>query len=126
MNVPIDLQPLVGKREIRYSLRTGFVGVAKSKARLLAGQIQVLFRMLRKRRALLLPSLSDERIKELVQQYLDRYKKGLEERNLSGENPFMNEEDFHQYVGGLDDIKADKIWEAIRSGNPFKGGYSQT
>jgi hypothetical protein len=109
--VPTDLQSLVGKREIRYSLKTGSVGIAKSKARLLAGQIQALFRILRKRRTLILQNLSDERIRGLVQKYLDQYKKGLEDRNLSGDPPFMNEEDFYEYVGGLDDIKADKIAE---------------
>jgi len=67
--------------------------------------------MLRKGRIQLLQNLSDDRIKEFVQKYLDQYKKGLEDRNLSVENPFMNEEDFHQYVGDLDYMKADKIAE---------------
>ena len=33
MNVPKDLQPYIGKKELRYSLRTGYLGVAKQKAR---------------------------------------------------------------------------------------------
>ncbi len=35
MNVPRDLQVLIGRKELRRSLRTGYLGVAKSKARLL-------------------------------------------------------------------------------------------
>ncbi len=43
MAVPPDLRPLIGKRELKYSLKTGYMGVAKSKARLLAGLCQNLF-----------------------------------------------------------------------------------
>jgi integrase len=47
MIVPYDLQPFVGKRELRYSLKTGYLGIAKSKARLLAGLFQHFFYWLR-------------------------------------------------------------------------------
>ncbi len=30
MMVPIDLRTIVGKKELRYSLKTGYLGVAKS------------------------------------------------------------------------------------------------
>jgi hypothetical protein len=33
---------------LRYSLSTGYTGIAKEKARFLAGQVQLLFRILRK------------------------------------------------------------------------------
>ena len=39
MNVPQDLHRLVGKKELRYSLKTGYLGVAKQKARYLTGQV---------------------------------------------------------------------------------------
>jgi hypothetical protein len=42
----------VGKREIRYSLKTGFLGVAKSRARFLAVSIQLLFQTLRNPRVM--------------------------------------------------------------------------
>lgn len=48
MVVPLDLQPIVGKKEIRYSLRTGFLGEAKYMARRMAGETLNLFRRLRK------------------------------------------------------------------------------
>ena len=48
MIVPKDLQKAVGKNELRYSLKTGYLGDAKYKARLLAGQVQRIFKYLRK------------------------------------------------------------------------------
>jgi hypothetical protein len=46
MVVPKDLQAFVGKTQLRYSLKTGYLGVAKYKARLLAGQVQRIFKRL--------------------------------------------------------------------------------
>jgi hypothetical protein len=80
LNVPADLQRFVGKREIRYSLRTGYLGVAKSKARFLAVSIQLLFRTLR-RGGSILTDLDDSKIRGLVNEYLEQHKKGLEERS---------------------------------------------
>jgi hypothetical protein len=48
MTVPKDLQKVVGKKELRYSLKTGYLNDAKYKARILAGQVQRLFQHLRK------------------------------------------------------------------------------
>jgi integrase len=47
MMVPLDLRATLGKKELRYALKTGYLGVAKSKARLLAGQMQLFFKYLR-------------------------------------------------------------------------------
>jgi integrase len=69
MIVPKDLQELVGKKELRYSLKTGYLGVAKYKARLLAGQVQFLFERFRKGGAVL-SILRDDQIKQLVHQYI--------------------------------------------------------
>jgi integrase len=81
VSVPKDLQRFVGKRELRYSLRTGYLGVAKSKARFLAVSIQLLFRTLRKGGSVL-TDLDDSKIRDLVNEYLEQYKKGVEERYL--------------------------------------------
>lgn len=40
VRIPVDLQPWFGKTELRYSLKTGYLGQAKSRARLLAGIYQ--------------------------------------------------------------------------------------
>jgi len=67
--VPKDLQPRLGKKELRYSLKTGYLGVAKQRARLLAGQVHLTFRLLR-RGGTILNKLSDDQIQELVHQYI--------------------------------------------------------
>jgi hypothetical protein len=69
MFVPRDLWAIVGRRELRYSLRTGYIGFAKHKARYLAVQVQMLFRSLRKG-GFTLESLADDRIREMVNQYI--------------------------------------------------------
>jgi Domain of unknown function (DUF6538) len=42
VNVPRDLQALIGKKELRYSLKTGYLNEARQKAGYLAGQVQYL------------------------------------------------------------------------------------
>jgi hypothetical protein len=50
MVVPKDLQQFVGKKELRYSLKTGYRKEARAKAFLLAGKVYMVFRDLRKGR----------------------------------------------------------------------------
>ena len=38
--VPMDLRPFIGKTELRYSLKTGYLSVAKNRERLMAGLFQ--------------------------------------------------------------------------------------
>lgn len=52
MCVPKDLKPIVGKTELRYSLRTGSLSVAKHRARNMACYVQSLFLKLRAMRGL--------------------------------------------------------------------------
>ena len=66
LTVPSDLRRFVGKAELRYSLNTGYAGIAKSKARLLAGQVQEFFRRLRE--IIKLGELTDEQIVDMVTQ----------------------------------------------------------
>ena len=108
INVPKDLQRVVGRRELRYSLKTGYVGVARVKAQIIAAQVHEVFNCLRKggRR---LAELTDEKIQELVQQYLTEYIEGLETRHLDDDSPIVTREDFHLYIGSLDSIKQDII-----------------
>ena len=108
--VPIDLQRYVGKKELRYSLRTGYLGVAKHKARIIAGQVQLIFKSLRKGNSSLM-KLSDNQIQEIVQKYLKSYIDGIEERMYSGELlPFeIDPQSFYQYIDTLDEAKQDII-----------------
>ena len=74
MNVPVDLQPFIGKKELRYSLKTGYIGVAKHKSRYLAAQIRFLFNSFREGYSAL-KRLTDDQIRKIVNQYIqDRIK----------------------------------------------------
>ena len=48
LKVPNDLQCYLNKKELRYSLKTGYLGVAKNRARFIGGNIQMLFKALRR------------------------------------------------------------------------------
>ena len=48
MTVPKDLKAVIGKNELRYSLKEGSLRTAKSKAKMIAGQASGLFNNLRK------------------------------------------------------------------------------
>ena len=62
MKVPSDLQCAIRKKELRYSMRTGYLSEAKFKARVLAAGVQMLFRRLRE---LTTMKLTDEQITEI-------------------------------------------------------------
>jgi integrase len=93
---------------LRYSLKTGYLGDAKYKARLLAGQVQRIFKNLRED-PLALSALSDEKIKELIDQYIKDYLVGLETRYHEGELPWNDTSEFKSYVNDLDAIKGDIV-----------------
>jgi len=84
MNVPKDLQRYVGKKELRYSLRTGYLGLAKQKARLLAGNIQYLFRYLRDR-GHIMSTLTDYQIQKIVNAYIREKLQSVEENRAKYE-----------------------------------------
>jgi len=112
MNVPKDLQSSIGKKELRYSLRTGYLMEAKYKARLMAGQVQSIYYYLRKGNGRL-KELSHTEIQKMVNSYLKDSVKQIEERMYTAtdeELPFtMDREAFFEYVMSLDDIKDDIV-----------------
>lgn len=71
MNVPKDLQPYIGRKELRYSLKTGYLATDKYKARIMAGQVQQMFKILR-RGKLSFMNLSVKEIQDLVQKYFKK------------------------------------------------------
>ena len=66
--VPPDLRGVVGKKEIRYSLRTGFLSEAKYRALRMASFVQRLFREIRK--GGIMSELSKAEIQKLIQAYM--------------------------------------------------------
>ena len=94
--IPKDLQTLVGKRELRYSLETGYIGQAKYKSRYLASQLQLLFRYLR-RNLPIMAKLSKEQIPELVTQYIkDRFEYL---KHMYTDKGFLKERKSYHYDG---------------------------
>ena len=75
LKVPLDLRERIGKKELRYSLRTGSLSEAKYRARYLAGRIQWLFKSVRYRRRSI-SAMTDEReltgddIQEIIRKYV--------------------------------------------------------
>ncbi len=99
--VPFDLRELVGLREIRRSLRTGTLGLAKEKARLLAGKIQRLYRALRADNI-----MDQKKIQKLVNGYVKETLEWIEDEPLTRERPISLEE-----AHGFADIIADQAIE---------------
>jgi hypothetical protein len=69
IKVPPDLQGPVGKKELRYSLKTGYRTIAKEKAHYLAGKVLFIFRFLRRYEGML-NTMPDDLIQDLVKQYI--------------------------------------------------------
>ena len=114
MNVPQDLQPYIGRKELRYSLKTGYLLTAKYKARIMAGQVQRLFKFLRKGN-LPLMKLSANQIQEWIDKYLKdlikSYERPLPPFGTSEEDmpPFTDQETMNGYIRNLDIIKEEYI-----------------
>ncbi len=75
--VPVDLRPIVGIRELRYSLRTGFLGAAKNRARSMAEFAQRIFKYMRKGGQV--RELKDVEIQDLLRNY---FRETLEQDEL--------------------------------------------
>jgi len=67
----MDLQPIMNRKELRYSLRTGYLSEAKFKARAIASMIQSIFRSLRKGDPNFM-KLTDTEIKKMINSYYEK------------------------------------------------------
>ena len=76
INVPKDLQRYIEKKELRWSLRTGYRSVAKQKARALAYEVQTLFQGIRELVAV--GDLSNQEIKRIVNEHIQNLLKSVE------------------------------------------------
>lgn len=113
IRVPKNLQKALGKKELRYSLKTGYLGLAKTKARYIAGRIQLLFISLRKG-GTALSQLSNDKIRDLVKQYIKESIERWDEKFLGvfdDDHPsaFVDGQTFHSYYNELDSIKEDLV-----------------
>lgn len=118
MNVPQDLQKYVGRKELRYSLNTGYLANAKNKARFMAGQVQGLFKFLRECNSSLM-NLPENQIQELIDKYLKDlikdYEKPLPPFGTSEKDmpPFTDQETFDGDIRDLDVNKGEYILDRV-------------
>lgn len=76
LHVPADLQVYISKKELRYSLRTGYLSEAKFKSRFYVAGFQLLFRRLRELRSM---KLNEDQIKEFAKAYFEQQLQKLPE-----------------------------------------------
>ena len=109
--VPKDLKKFVGKTELRYTLGTGYLGIAKKKSRFLAGQVQFIFQVLRKG-FMGMGTLSENQIQELVGQYIKNSIDGLDGMFGGADEksrPYDDPPSLFSYIKGLNAIREDLI-----------------
>jgi len=108
LKIPHDIKPhLDNKRELRYSLKTGSLGEAKEKSRLIAGQLQRLFRLLRQGENYMATELSDGQIQKIVKGYVKQALAESEGDRVMGKplNPEQFDSNIFAYDWVLDDLK---------------------
>jgi integrase len=89
-HIPSDLHPLVQKSELRYSLQTGQLALARSRARLLAGTMQQLIRKLRSGH---MTDLTPKDINALIRKHIQRSLQADEDARIDAWGPF--DEDYY-------------------------------
>ena len=120
MVVPPDLRPVIGRSELKYSLGTGFLGVAKQKSRYVAGKVQLLFGILRRRGFHGMGKLSETQVPELVGKYIkktisdldslyNQTVEGPESGDLIPLNPIHSLKDLEGHLGLLSGIREDLV-----------------
>jgi hypothetical protein len=95
LRIPKDLQPVVGKTEFRYSLRSGFFREAKVKAQAIARYVQGLFEKVRQN----MTAFTKDMINGLVKAYIQQTLKNDEECKVQRKTYL---EDNCWVVGGAD------------------------
>ena len=81
--LPPDISKVVGKRGLRYSLRTGYIKHAERKARSLAGTVEGFIAEIRKKEPYIIMNLSEEKLQSLLDQHLRKALNDDEEKRLS-------------------------------------------
>jgi hypothetical protein len=98
MKIPKDLQAALSKKELKYSLKTGNLSKAKAMARLLAGQIQLLFRKIRRGM-----NLTNDQILQIIKNYRDKLFQEYDQP--ARYDQYVDERDYHQYETDEDAVR---------------------
>lgn len=86
--LPSDIKPIVKQSELRYSLRTRALGLARSKARLLAGTLQSTIRNIRSGH---MAALTDTQIADLIRKHIRTTLEADEQERI-----MMDPTDYHE------------------------------
>ena len=84
MKIPQDLQKIIRIKELRYSLKTGYVSEAKEKARGMAAKVQYLFKYLREESETV-KKVDSKLVQKMAIQYLNELKAMYDEPSPSSE-----------------------------------------
>jgi len=112
IRVPDDLRGKIGKKELRYSLKTGSIGEAKIKARRAASGAQLLFSRLRKDKGVM-DELSGFQIQEMLEEYIRRSLEDEEEMWINTNRP-LNPDEVSEGIEALEYVLSD-LKEALAS-----------
>lgn len=102
IKIPKDLQKIIIKKELRYSLGTGILSAAKSKARFIAGQIQFLFKDIRRgyfTRMDLSETQIQSMLKKFMQRTIQKYDQPMPDKR------YIDPENYHQYASDADALE---------------------
>jgi len=102
LRIPDDLRLYFnGKTEIKRSLPTGYLSDAKYKARVIAGQIQRLFRYLRDtgKDNIMVTKLTDDLLNDIITNFVQSALEGFENTMLEIENDHWQKRTLRTYNG---------------------------
>jgi len=81
INIPKDIQPFVKKRVATVTFRTGYMSVAKQRARAMAAETQTLFQWIRE--LIVAGDLTDDEIKQIVNEHIHNLFRWMESLRIS-------------------------------------------
>ncbi len=116
IRVPIDLQVIIGKKELRYTLTTGSQGEAKYRARRTAGIVQHLFRRVKRDMRKSVKELNNREVQTLLDNSIRQALEDEEEMILRRERPLQNDDQYMNWITELDGPHSDRL-EALHLGN---------
>ncbi len=100
LTIPIDLRKTVGIREIKRSLRTGSLCLAKERAFLISGRLKKLFRIIRRQEM----KLTKDKIANIINQYIEEGLNNIEEYLLP-KHP-ISDESLERNIEGTEDLRS--------------------
>ena len=108
MYVPKDLRIHINRKELRYSLRTGYLSEAKDKARAIAVYVQMIFKLIRRGDPQIM-KLTDEQVNEMIRTYFDRLIAEYDEPVPSSDDLIRQgiapPSDYRSFISEIDDVR---------------------